>query len=209
MLRHRSGLLFIASVLTGMRMVTRLPQRAPTLYLTFDDGPDPDETPRLLDTLRRHDVKATFFVIGHAASAFPGLMEEITGAGHRLGNHSMSHAWFNRISARRQLEEISATDRILERFDGKALHPFRPPHGKLTLSLMFISLFRWQRIAMWTHDSLDYRVSADDVVAGMRAANVRSGDILLFHGDGPVAREALEQLVPAWKTAGFSFATIT
>ena len=201
-------LLSLASIVTCMRIVTRLPARTPTLYLTFDDGPDPCETPRLLEVLDRHGVQATFFVLGETAKTHPALTEAIVRAGHLLGNHSATHARFNRISIRRQFHEIATTDRILERFDGKAVHPFRPPHGKLTLGQLMIGLLRWQRIALWTHDSLDYRMPVSDVVARLRAANVRSGDILLFHGDGPVAGAALEQLLPQWKGAGFGFAAV-
>ena len=201
-------LLAIASLATGGRFVRRLPGATPTLYLTFDDGPDPKETPRLLETLDRLEIKATFFLVGRAAESRPDLVSAISEAGHALANHSMNHLWFNRIPARQQLDEIRSADRVLERFDRKRLHPFRPPHGKWTLFSLFACLFRPQRVVLWTHDSLDYRLPTPDVVAHMRSRKMRSGDILLFHDDGPVARETLLQLVPEWKAAGFRFATI-
>ncbi len=201
-------LLTIASIVTGLQLVTRLPRRSPTLYLTFDDGPDPQETPRLLEALDRLDIKATFFVIGQAAERHPHLVTAVVRAGHALANHSMTHPWFNRLSMRQQLEEIKSADRVLERFDDKSRHPFRPPHGKLTVFSLVACLFRLQKVVLWSHDSLDYRHSADEVVTYMRSRTIESGDILLFHDDGPVAREALDQLVPDWKAAGFGFSTI-
>jgi peptidoglycan-N-acetylglucosamine deacetylase len=198
----------IASIMTGMTLVTRLPRRSPTLYLTFDDGPHPQETPRLLETLSRLDIKATFFVVGQAAERHPQLTKAIAEAGHALANHSMTHAWFNRLSVRQQFDEIKSADSVLERFDGKSLHPFRPPHGKWTVSSLVACLLRSQKLVLWSHDSLDYRTTADEVVAYMRSRTIKSGDILLFHDDGPVAREALGNLVPEWKAAGFAFSTI-
>lgn len=201
-------LLAIASIITGARLVTRLPRRTPTLYLTFDDGPHPNETPRLLEVLDRLEIKATFFVVGRAAEKHPHLAKELAEAGHALGNHSMTHPWFNRLSMRKQLEEIRSADQVLEHFDGKTQHPFRPPHGKWTFFSLFACLFRSQKMILWAHDSLDYRSSADQVVAHMRSRKIKSGDILLFHDDGPIAREALAQLVPDWKAAGFQFSAI-
>jgi len=194
--------------MTGRRLATRLPRRSPTLYLTFDDGPDPQETPRLLEALGRFDIRATFFVVGRAAERHPHLTRAISDAGHALANHSMTHPWFNRLSVRQQLDEIKSADRVLERIDGKSLHPFRPPHGKWTVFSVIACLVRSQKLVLWSHDSLDYRTSADEVVTHMRSRTIKSGDILLFHDDGPVAREALKQLVPDWKAAGFGFSTI-
>ncbi|MGH8863438.1 MAG: polysaccharide deacetylase family protein [Burkholderiales bacterium] len=198
----------VASYLTGMQFLTRLSRRSPTLYLTFDDGPHPQETPLLLATLNRLDIKATFFVVGKAAERHPHLVKAIAEAGHAIANHSMTHPWFNRLSMRRQLEEIRSADRLLENFDGKSRHAFRPPHGKLTVFALVACLLRSQKVVLWSHDSLDYRHTAGEVVTHMRSRTVKSGDILLFHDDGPVAREALGQLVPDWKAAGFGFAAI-
>jgi peptidoglycan/xylan/chitin deacetylase (PgdA/CDA1 family) len=204
----RSHGLAIASAATAGRIVGRLPVRERALYLTFDDGPHPDETPRLLAVLAELGVKATFFLLGRAVEEHPEVVRGIVRAGHAIANHSMNHPWFDRLSARRQLEEIASADRVLESYDGKHRHPFRPPHGKVTLFALAACLLRLQRTVLWTHDSLDYRLPADAVVAHLRSRTMRNGDILLFHDDGAVARQALRQLVPAWKAAGFGFGTI-
>ena len=199
----------IASLATGMKLVTHYRRRAPTLYVTFDDGPHPQETPHLLEALDRLDIKATFFIVGQAAERHPNLAKSIASAGHELANHSMSHPWFNRLSMRKHLKEIDSADKLLESFDGRPRHPFRPPHGKLTVFSLAACMFRSQKLVLWHHDSLDYRHTADEVVAYLRSRKIKNGDILLFHDDGSVAREALSQLVPEWKAAGFGFSTIT
>jgi len=198
----------IASLATGGRLVTRLPGRSPTLYLTFDDGPHPDETPRLLESLDRFDIRATFFVVGRAAERHPDLVAAIARAGHVIGNHSMTHPRFSRLSVRHQLDEIASADRVLARHDGKTRHPFRPPYGSWTFLSTAACVLRSQKVVLWSHDSLDYRSPADQVVAHMRSREIRGGDILLFHDDGPVARESLQELVPEWRAAGFGFSTI-
>jgi len=204
----RSRLVEIISILTGRRLVTRLPRSSQTLYLTFDDGPDPRETPLLLELLAQFDIKATFFVVGQTAERHPLVAKAIAVAGHTLANHSMTHPWFNRLSMRQQIREIEAADKELERCDGNLRHPFRPPHGKWTVFTLVACLLRSQKLVLWSHDSLDYRLSADNVIAHLRSRTIRSGDILLFHDDGPVARETLRQLVPEWKMAGFGFSAL-
>lgn len=203
-----SSRLAIASLATGRRLVGRLPRREPTLYLTFDDGPDPGETPRLLQVLRENQAKATFFMLGRAAESHPALVRAIVDGGHAIANHSMTHPWFNRLPMRRQLSEIASADRVLGTYDRRRRHPFRPPHGKLTLFSLAACLLRLQRVVLWTHDSFDWRMPAPDVVAHLRSRTLRNGDILLFHDDGAVARTALAELLPAWRSAGFRFSTI-
>ncbi len=203
-----SRLVDMISIITGRRLVTRLPQRAPTLYLTFDDGPDPRETPLLLELLAQFDIKVTFFMVGRTAEKQPQVARAIADAGHTIANHSMTHPWFNRLSMRQQIWEIESADKALEHFDGNLRHLFRPPHGKWTLFTLVTCLLRSQKLVLWSHDSLDYRLSVDDVIAHLRSRTIRSGDILLFHDDGPVARETLRRLVPGWKMAGFGFSAL-
>ena len=198
----------MVSLATGGRLVTRLPRRSPTLYLTFDDGPDPEETPRLLEALSRFDIRATFFVVGREAERHPDLVAAIVRAGHVIGNHSMTHPRFSQEPVRRQLDEIASADRVLERHDGRRRHLFRPPYGRWTFYSLAACLLRSQKVVLWTHDSLDFRSTADQVVTHMRSRKINGGDILLFHDDGPVARESLLELVPEWKAAGFGFSTI-
>jgi peptidoglycan/xylan/chitin deacetylase (PgdA/CDA1 family) len=196
------------SMITGRRLVTRLPSRSQTLYLTFDDGPDPRETPLLLELLAQFDIKATFFMVGRTAERQPQIVKAVADDGHTLANHSMTHPWFNRLSMRQQIWEIESADKELDRCDGILRHPCRPPQGKWTVFALVACLARSQKLVLWSHDSLDYRLPAADVVAHLRSRAIRSGDIFLFHDDGPVARETLRQLVPEWKMAGFGFSAL-
>lgn len=105
------------------------PPRPDELALTFDDGPNPAWTPRLLDLLAAHDVHATFFMVGRFAQAEPALVQRIAKEGHLIGNHSWSHPNLARTPANRVVEELKQTSGMLEQLVGKPVQYFRPPFG--------------------------------------------------------------------------------
>jgi len=99
------------------------------LALTFDDGPNPAWTPRLLEVLASHNLRATFFMLGRYAEAGPGLVRQIVAAGHLIGNHSWSHPNLALASAVRVREELTRTSQTLEQIAGAPVRFFRPPFG--------------------------------------------------------------------------------
>lgn len=105
------------------------PRRAGELALTFDDGPNPAWTPRLLEFLELHGVRATFFLLGSRAQAQPELVRRIAAAGHLVGNHSWSHPNLALISRARIREELAKTRDLLEEITGTPVRFFRPPFG--------------------------------------------------------------------------------
>jgi peptidoglycan/xylan/chitin deacetylase (PgdA/CDA1 family) len=105
------------------------PERPNELALTFDDGPNPAWTPRLLDTLAEHNVRATFFMVGRFAQAEPALVRRVADAGHLIGNHSWSHPNLARTPSRRIREELERTSDALAQITGVSIHFFRPPYG--------------------------------------------------------------------------------
>lgn len=180
------------------------------IYLTFDDGPHPETTPRLLDLLRRHDARATFFMVGRAAEAHPDVARRVADEGHLIGNHSYDHPRFTRIPLAEQLGQIERADRVLSAFDGNARHPFRPPSGALPLSLLFHFLRARRRIAYWSYDTLDYRREPKErIVERLRAIPPVAGDVLLMHDDDDRIVRVLEEILPEWRAAGFQMRTLT
>ena len=105
------------------------PTRPHELALTFDDGPNPAWTPRLLDILATHQVQATFFLVGRYAEAEPELVRRIVAAGHLIGNHAWSHANLALTAASRVEEELTRTSQTLEQIAGVPVRYFRPPFG--------------------------------------------------------------------------------
>ncbi len=190
-------------------VLTRGARQGRLLHLTFDDGPHPEHTPALLDLLSAHRVRATFFLIGQQAERHPGMVERILGAGHVLGNHSWSHPQFERLSLAQQRDEIERTDRLLERFDGRARHDFRPPRGVMPRAMVIDCVRRGRRIAYWSYDSLDYsRRPVQELIASARRHPLRPGEILLLHDDGGLALALLAAMLPEWIADGFAFASL-
>lgn len=198
----------LVSLLTARQVYTRASARSNAIYLTFDDGPHPEHTPRVIDLLAKHRARATFFLIGERAEAHGDIVRALVAGDHRLGNHSFSHPSFAKIALRRQLDELDRTDGLLRRFDGRERHAFRPPYGRLRVGAIALCVKRRQPIALWTHDSLDFQLDPDAIVRRFTDLRLQPGDILLFHDDGPAGLIALEELLPRWRRAGFEFAAL-
>ncbi len=105
------------------------PRRPDEMALTYDDGPNPAATPQLLEVLARHQVRATFFLIGRFVLAEPALVREIAAAGHLIGNHSATHPWLSFVSDARIRQELRDCNAALEDTLGAPVRYFRPPHG--------------------------------------------------------------------------------
>lgn len=194
-----------ASFLSGNLVRTRGAATGSAVYLTFDDGPHPEHTARLLDLLARHDAKGTFFLIGRTAEQSPDLVRRLLDEGHAIGNHSMTHPKMRTLGTTAQWSEIDRADAVLKRFGGSARHAFRPPNGRVTSSILAFSLWRRRPLVLWTIDSLDYVLPSQEVVKRLEAQPPVAGDVILFHDDGGCAQDALEVLLPAWKKAGLRF----
>lgn len=193
----------LLGLLPDALVLTRGPRCGEDVYLSFDDGPHPEHTPALLDLLDAQGARASFFLIGRKVERYPGLVKRIVDGGHALGNHSYNHASFDRLSLREQLLEIERTDRLLAAFDGQPRHGFRPPRGKLSLSLMLHFARHRRSMVYWSYDSRDYRSpAAGELVRQLRDAPPVAGDIILLHDDDDCARAALDIVLPAWKADG-------
>ncbi|TAL71395.1 MAG: polysaccharide deacetylase family protein [Rhodanobacter sp.] len=179
-------------------------------YLTFDDGPHPEHTPRLLDLLQANGARASFFVIGKHAERYPRLVERIVADGHLLGNHSWNHDHYDHLGLAEQLAELDRTDALLARFDGRARHRVRTPQGVLPLPLLFALARRRRSVAYWSYDSLDYRKPpVAELVGRLQRVPPMAGDIVLMHDDNALACDALAQLLPVWCATGFRFLSLS
>ena len=194
----------IVSLVSAGRVSLRLRSRRKVLYLTFDDGPHPHNTPELIKRLKVEDARATFFLIGSKAHRHRELVQALLQAGHRLGNHSFSHPRLTTLTVPEMHAELSRADQVLGQMDGAKQHLFRPPWGYITPLQLVSCVFAGRRIALWSRDSLDYKHDADAIVRMFRDRPPISGDVMLFHDDGPTACAALEKLLPEWKAAGFA-----
>lgn len=163
----------------------------PLVYLTFDDGPDPEITPFVLEELARHDMKATFFMVGDNAARNPGLVNEIIRLGHRVGNHTMHHLQGLHTSVADYLDDIRQAERHIPS------RLFRPPHGWLPPSHRRRLLALGWKIVMFDLVTRDYsnRLTPRDVVGNVKRY-VRPGSVIVFH-DSRKAWPRLKEALPA------------
>lgn len=196
----------LLSLLPRALVQTHGPRDSNVLFLSFDDGPDPEYTPRLLDLLAASSAHASFFLVGRKAELYPAVVERIVAEGHMIGNHSFWHHNFAQMSLREQMVEIDRTDEVLAAFDHRPRHRIRPPQGHLTLPLLLHLARRRRSIAYWSYDSLDYQhQSGTELAARMRRHPPIGGDIMLMHDDSDCAGEALSTLLPEWRASGYAF----
>jgi peptidoglycan-N-acetylglucosamine deacetylase len=202
----RAGL---AATLPRRWFLVRGPAHSNAVCLTFDDGPHPEHTPRLLDTLKGHRVPATFFVIGQQAQRHPDLVCRMAAEGHAVGHHSFTHGEPDQTSARQLVEEVRATGQLLASLLGRASTLFRPPKGKMTVGKLWRLWRARQTIVLWDADPKDYsRRFSGEVWEWFRGHPLRGGNVVLLHDNHPHAAAVLPDLVKAARQSGLRFTTI-
>jgi peptidoglycan-N-acetylglucosamine deacetylase len=162
-----------------------------TAVLTFDDGPDPVWTPRLLRILQAADAKAVFFLIGEQAAKQPELVRQIAAQGHVIGNHTYTHTDPLRLTARELAMEIDRTNEVITKITGVRPTLFRPPFGHATDALEDLMAQRSMRTVLWDNSPSDYeQPSAAHMARGvLETARPGPGTIVLLH-DGDAAGSA-------------------
>jgi peptidoglycan/xylan/chitin deacetylase (PgdA/CDA1 family) len=200
----------LTAALPRSLFMTSGPKGCGATCLTFDDGPHPEHTPRLLDVLARLGVRATFFVVGCRAERHPDLVRRIAEEGHELGNHSFSHAAPGSTAAGQLIAEVRKTSALLAELTGRAPALFRPPHGKVTAGEFWRLWWMGQTVVLWNMDPKDFACqSPEELHARLHETSLRGGEIVLLHDNLPHAAEALPGLVRAARRSGITFATIS
>lgn len=176
--------------------ITRLPPEAAArgeIALTFDDGPDPEVTPQVLDLLDRNRMKASFFCIGEKAAAFPEIVREIVRRGHSVENHSSCHSYaFAFCGPSRLGREVDAAQSTIGGITGRAPGFFRAPAGFRNPFLDPVLAKRALLYVSWTRRGFDTVCRDPGVVLSKLTRGLAAGDILLLH-DGNAARTAQGQ----------------
>lgn len=185
--------LAVAGLVPGSRLlgpvITRLPPPVrDEVSLTFDDGPDPEVTPRVLELLARAGARASFFVVGERAARHPDLIRAIVGGGHRVENHTWSHpSGFALLGPRAQARELDRAQSTLTEITGRAPAYLRPPAGLRNLLLDPLLAARRLHLAAWTRRGLDKADGNPRRVAARLTRRLAAGDILLLHDGRPAA----------------------
>ena len=199
---------------------TRLPAAAAArgeIALTFDDGPDPEVTPKVLDLLEAHGAQATFFCIAEHARRHPELVHAIARRGHAVENHSCGHqVTFSMMGMGGIRKEIVSAQGTLTELGGRAPRFFRPPAGLRNPLLDPVLHEQGLKLVSWTRRGFDTRRGDPDRVAAALLEGLAAGDILLLH-DGhsargsngtPVTLDVLPRLLDAARRQGLRFVTL-
>jgi peptidoglycan/xylan/chitin deacetylase (PgdA/CDA1 family) len=180
------------------------------LYLTFDDGPIPEETPFVLEQLSRHNARATFFCVGDNLEKHPDIARQVLAAGHRLANHTFHHVSGWRTPLPQYLQEVArcqqALDALLPQPEARPL--LRPPYGRLTRA-QAAALHPSHRLIMWDVLTYDYDATyPPETCLRAALAHTRPGAIVVFH-DSRKAHQNLRAVLPRYLAAcveeGYSF----
>ncbi|MER5889650.1 polysaccharide deacetylase family protein [Streptomyces sp. NPDC001941] len=182
------------------------PKPPKTVYLTFDDGPHPRWTPRVLTILARHKVRATFFQIGQNAAAHPALVRRVHRAGHSVQNHTWSHPDLRYVSGARFSREVRRTDRAVKAGTGRYPTCLRPPYGGVNRTVRERAAALGKRIRLWTVDPTDWARPGTYAIQRRVLRQVRPGGVILLHdggGDRSQTVAALPYVLKELKRRGY------
>lgn len=173
--------------------------------LTFDDGPHPKYTPKLLDGLAKRNVKATFFITGENAEKYPELVKRISGEGHLVGNHTYSHIQLTKSNGEAFRQELVKTNEIIKGITGKEVVYVRPPYGSWDKRFETeLNMFP----VLWTIDPLDWCSNDADCIQKRVISKAKENAIILMHDSYPSTVMAALAIVDALQKDGYVFVTV-
>mgnify|MGYP001553329063 CR=1 FL=1 len=193
-----------------------LPTDGKQISLTFDDGPNPDATPRILDTLARQNVKATFFILGAHAERWPDLVHRVVAEGHQIGNHGYFHRKLHLKTPSYVKRDLILGKRAIERAGGDTPRLFRAPHGFRNPWVSAIASSLGERTVGWSLGVWDSALPGAKAIVDRTIEGTRAGSIILLHdgdgynanGDRTQTADAVPGIVNGLRDRGFEFVTL-
>jgi peptidoglycan/xylan/chitin deacetylase (PgdA/CDA1 family) len=200
--------------LRALAAIRRGPRTVPAVALTFDDGPDPSSTPRIVDLLAAREVAGTFFLVGARAARAPGVARDVAAAGHEVASHGWSHVSLWRCGPRRTEAEVARAREVLADLTGRAPRFFRPPWGMVNAALFGALRRHGQRCVLWSvqPEGLRARSGARQSAHVLRRAH--PGAIVDLHdadgvaGAGRRLADALPPMIDGLRDAGYRLVTL-
>ncbi len=193
-----------------LKSVNHLDKSQNKIALTFDDGPCQPQTSNVLDVLKSHNVKATFFVIGKNINRNEHVIKRIIDEGHEIGSHSYSHHFWIDLWGKKKLEEdlIKSLEEI-KKVTGKDVKLFRPPYGVTTPNFAYVLQKLNLTSAGWNMRSYDTSTKQINKILERVVQKTNKGSIILLHDRLDFMPELLNQLIPALKAKQFEFVTLS
>ncbi|MEM9400087.1 MAG: polysaccharide deacetylase family protein [Verrucomicrobiota bacterium] len=195
---------------SGGATVSRVTVSQPVVALTFDDGPHPVNTQRLLDILQKENAKATFYMVGPNIQSYPSLAQRAVNEGHEIGNHTWNHANLTRMTDQQVIEDIDKTDDVINKVTGIYPSTFRAPYGAMTRSQRLWVYERYKRPTIfWTIDPRDWAYPDIQQMTQHIISRASSGDIILLHDIHATTVDAVPGIIKGLKEKGLKFVTVS
>ena len=182
------------------------------IALTFDDGPHPSLTPKILEILAKHHVSATFFMVGQNVINYPQAARSVINAGHEVGNHTFTHPHIATLGDASIMDEIGRCEDALEELCEYRPHLLRTPEGAVSASLERCLADEDYILVLWSLDTRDWDNKSTACIVQTVLDNVKPGDIILMHdyiGYHSKTPEALDVIIPALLAQGYEFVTVS
>ncbi|PIC71314.1 1,4-beta-xylanase [Sporosarcina sp. P16b] len=177
-----------------------------TIALTFDDGPDPIYTLRILETLKKYNAKATFFMLGNRVHSYPSIAKKVAEAGHEIGNHSWNHPTLTELTDVALQSEVKGTSDIIEAIIGHPATVFRPPYGAVDDRVRESTKLP---VVLWNVDTLDWDHHDPELILEHVAQDARAGSIILMHDIHESTADGLEAVLENLQSQGYKFVTVS
>nr|WP_174783583.1 polysaccharide deacetylase family protein [Dolichospermum sp. UHCC 0259] len=188
----------------------KLPPEKKVIALTFDDGPWPSSTAKVLDILKKNNIKGTFFVVGQNVKNYPDLTKRVVTDGHIIANHTWHH-WYHHMNAQAAAYEVANTTDIIYQTTGVKTSLFRPPGGIMSNGVAAYAKSNKYAVIMWSSDSMDYARPSVPKLINNIFREAKPGGIVLMHdggGDRSHTVKALPEIISRFRKQGYEFVTV-
>ena len=187
---------------------------APYLSITFDDGPNKYQTPKVLKILKKYNIKATFFVIGENVEYQKDILRQVHKEGHEIGNHFYTHDNINKLTKDQIRENIALNNELIYKTIGVKPKLVRPPYGIVNDNLKEVCGELNMSIIIWTDDkdSKDWALTKDSEIINNLTKKVKNGDIFLFHDSNKKftnTLSAIDVIIPTLQKKGYKFVSVS
>lgn len=188
----------------------KLPPEKKVIALTFDDGPWPSSTDKVLDILKKNNIKGTFFVVGQNVKNYPDLTKRVVTDGHTIANHTWHH-WYHHMNPQVAAYEVANTTDIIYQTTGVKTSLFRPPGGNMRNGVAAYAKSNKYAVIMWSSDSMDYSRPGVPRLINNIFREAKPGGIVLMHdggGDRSHTVKALPEIISKFRKQGYEFVTV-
>lgn len=175
------------------------------IALTFDDGPHPEYTPKLLDGLKERNVKCTFFLLGENAEMYPDVVKRISEEGHLIGNHTYTHVQLTTLSNEMAKKELDMTDEVIYEITGKNVEYVRPPFGDWNKESTMMDSYI---VVLWNIDSRDWVLKNRECIVRNTLPSVKDQSVILMHDSYQTSVDAALDIIDSLQKEGYEFVTV-